>query len=254
MEIIKGNSVSDLNENFVENLTTELDNIYSNIKAKNKNISEEITKIYKLFNKNVVPLLEKEQKAVSAYYARREEYSVKVVDLVNEKVKKILQEISEEYKKIYNDSFTTQVASSYSAKMNLIGESDIDYFILFNNLTQERLINISQLFNKYNFKFDKVGGNVKTVNNVYYIFSNVIDDVEVEFKVRDINISKAVIDLHQFIDNKLDKNLKILLTYAKYQLKIKSKLDKSFQGYNYFKTLFYNYCFKGIKNAFLIVI
>jgi hypothetical protein len=174
------------------------------------------------------------------------------VQPVNEKVKKIIEELSEDYKKIFNDTFTTQIASSYSAKMNLIGESDIDYFILFDELTTERLIQISQVLQKYNFTFDKIG--VKTIVNTYYIYNTFINDIEVEFKVRDYKNSSAVRSLHDFIDNKLNVNLKILFTYAKYQLKLKSKVDKSFLGYNYFKTLFYNYCFKDIKNPFLIII
>ena len=252
MDIIKGNSTNDLNENFIEKLTLEMEKVYNNI-DKNDNGINEINKIYKSFTKNIIPILEKEKKSSNEYYKRREEYSTKIVDPVNEKVKDIIKEISDYYKQTCNDSFTTQVASSYSAKMNLIGESDIDYFILFNELTQEKLINISQVLNKFGFKFDKIMNKTNT-KNIYYVFSTIIDYIEVEFKVRDFNNSQGVINLHDFIDNKLDKNLRILFTYAKYQLKIKSKLDKSFEGYNYFKTLFYDYCFKDIKDAFLIFI
>ena len=53
-------------------------------------------------------------------------------------------------------------------------------------------------------------------------------------------------------NNKLDYDIKVLLTYVKYQLKLKSKEDKSFKGYNLFKTVFYNYCFKDIEDAFYI--
>ena len=136
--------------------------------------------------------------------------------------------------------------------MNLIGESDIDYFILFKPLTHERLINISQLLEKYNFKFDKIM-NKEKVNNIYYVYNRIIDDIEVEIKVRDIFYTKSVIQLHNFIDNKLDKNTKILLTYAKHLLKLKSKEDKSFRGYGLFKTIFYNYCFKDIDDSFYII-
>jgi hypothetical protein len=74
--------------------------------------------------------------------------------------------------------------------MNLIGESDIDYFILFKPLTTEKLIRISQLLERYNFKFDKVR-NLDKVDNVYYIYSKIIDDIEVEVKVRVIFLSKV---------------------------------------------------------------
>jgi len=168
------------------------------------------------------------------------------------KLKKILSDVQTEFTEKFNDHFTFQVASSYSAKMNLIGESDIDYFILFKPLTEERLIKTSQILAKYGLDFDKTI-NPDKKHNLYYVFNTVIDGVEVEFKVRDYYYSKNVIALHDFIDNKLDDHLKVLLTYAKYQLKLKSKEDKSFRGYNMFKTLFYNYCFKGIEDAFYII-
>jgi Txe/YoeB family toxin of Txe-Axe toxin-antitoxin module len=251
MEVIKGNNTSDLDEIFVEKLTIEIEKIYKNIDKNNDDINE-INKIYTTFNNAVLPILEEKKKEASKYYNRREEYSNKIVHPVNEKVIKIIEELSEYYNKIFNDTFTTQIASSYSAKMNLIGESDIDYFILFDELTMERLIQISQVLLKYNFKFDKIGG--KKIVNTYYIYNTFVNDIEVEFKVRDYKNSSAVRNLHDFIDNKLNINLKILFTYAKYQLKLKSKVDKSFLGYNYFKTIFYNYCFKDIHNPFLIVI
>jgi hypothetical protein len=133
-----------------------------------------------------------------------------------------MKKMKEEYKDEFNDEYTYSVASSYSAKMNLIGESDIDYFILFKPLTTEKIIRISQLLERYNFKFDKAR-NLDKVDNVYYIYSQIIDDIEVEVKVRDLYYSRSVVALHDYIDNKLDKDTKILLTYAKYQLKLKSK-------------------------------
>jgi hypothetical protein len=236
-----------------ENLNNELEKIYSSTNFNNKNINEELSILYDKFEKSIISLLKTHEKEAKEYYLKREEYSKKNVDPVNEKVKDIIKKLTDEYSNKYNDEFTSQVASSYSAKMNLIGESDIDYFILFKPLTHERLINISQLLEKYNFKFDKIM-NKEKVNNIYYVYNRIIDDIEVEIKVRDIFYTKSVIQLHNFIDNKLDKNTKILLTYAKHLLKLKSKEDKSFRGYNLFKTLFYNYCFKDIEDSFYITV
>lgn len=236
-----------------EDLNNELEKIYNSTNFNNKNINQELTILHDKFLKNVISLLKNHEKEAKEYYLKREEYSKKNVDPVNEKVKDIIKRLTDEYSKRYDDDFTSQVASSYSAKMNLIGESDIDYFILFRPLTQERLINISQLLEKYNFTFDKIM-NKEKVNNIYYVYNTIIDDIEVEIKVRDIFYTKSVIQLHNFIDNELDKDTKILLTYAKYLLKSKSKEDKSFKGYNLFKTLFYNYCFKDIEDSFYITI
>jgi hypothetical protein len=241
-----------LDTEFVKKLTNELQKIYSTTNFKNNNVNEELNILVKKFDQSVLPILEEEIDKAKEYYAKREEYSNNTVDPVNDKVKKIIQDIKNEYNNLYNDQLTYTVASSYSSKMNLIGESDIDYFILFKPLSPERLINISQLLQKYNFKFDKVHNKDK-VNNIYYVYQQIIDGIEVEMKVRDLYYSRSVVALHEYTDNKLDQHLKILFTYAKYQLKLESKQDKSFKGYDMFKTIFYNYCFKDIDDAFYII-
>jgi hypothetical protein len=242
-----------MDNKFVVELNTELESIYNNTNFKNNSINDEITNLVNRFNSTILPLLENKLEEAEKYYKEREEYSEKKVDPVNEQVKILMKKMKEEYKDEFNDEYTYSVASSYSAKMNLIGESDIDYFILFKPLTTEKIIRISQLLERYNFKFDKAR-NLDKVDNVYYIYSQIIDDIEVEVKVRDLYYSRSVVALHDYIDNKLDKDTKILLTYAKYQLKLKSKQDKLFRGYDYFKTLFYNYCFKDIDDSFYIII
>jgi len=240
-----------MDNTFIEKVNSELEKIYNSTNFENLNIQEELGILHKKFEQDVLSFVKNYTKEAKEFYEKREAYSNKVVDPVNEKVKKIIISLTDEYKKKFNDKFTTQVASSYSSKMNLIGESDIDYFILFKPLTQERLVNMSQLLTKYNFNFDKIINKDK-VDNIYYVFATEIDGVEVEFKVRDYYYAKGVIELHDYIDNKLDYDIKVLLTYVKYQLKLKSKEDKSFKGYNLFKTVFYNYCFKDIEDAFYI--
>jgi hypothetical protein len=158
-----------LDSEFVKKLANELQKIYTTTNFKNNNVNEELNMLVKKFDQSVLPILEEEIDKATEYYAKREEYSNKTVDPVNDKVKKIIEDIKNEFNNIYNDQLTYTVASSYSSKMNLIGESDIDYFILFKPLTPERLINISQLLQKYNFKFDKVHNKDK-VNNIYYVF------------------------------------------------------------------------------------
>jgi hypothetical protein len=242
-----------MDNNFVIKLNDFLEKILNSIHFDNSDINYELNNLHNIFNEKVVSFLEEYTDRANEYYKQREEYSNKNVDPVNEKVKVIIKNIKSEYLKLFNEELTYSVASSYSAKMNLIGESDIDYFILFKPLTTEKLIKISQLLEKYNFKFQKIRNSDK-VDIVYYVYDQVIDGIEVEVKVRDLMYSRSVVALHNYIDNKLDHNLKVLLTYAKYQLKLKSKEDKSFKGYDMFKTIFYNYCFKDIEDAYYIII
>lgn len=241
-----------MDNTFIEKLNIELEKIYSTTNFKNSNINEELGSLVIKFDESVIPLLESKQAEAEKYYEEREEYSNKTVDPVNEKVKIIIKDIKDEYKQLFSEEITSTVASSYSAKMNLIGESDIDYFILFKPMTIEKVIQISQLLNKYNFKFEKIG-NKSDSKNMYYIYNQFIDGIEVEIKVRDLDNSAAVVALHNYTDVKLDQHLKILMTYAKYQLKLKAKEDKSFKGYNMFKTIFYNYCFKDIEDAYFLI-
>jgi hypothetical protein len=241
-----------MDNTFVENLNIELEKIYSTTNFKNSNINEELGILVNKFNEYIIPLLETHKEKAEKYYQEREEYSNKTVDPVNEKVKIIIKDIKEDYKQLHNEEITSTVASSYSAKMNLIGESDIDYFLLFEPMTIEKVIQISQLLNKYNFKFEKIGNKTDS-KNMYYIYNQFIDGIEVEIKVRDLNNSAAVVALHNYTDEKLDQHLKILMTYAKYQLKLKAKEDKSFKGYNILKTLIYNYCFKDIEDAYFLI-
>ena len=242
-----------MDNNFVIKLNDSLEKMYSSIHFDNTDVNYELSKLHKNFNENILQFLEEYTVRAKEYYKLREEYSNKNVDSVNNKVKVIIDNIKKEYLKLFDEELTSSVASSYSAKMNLIGESDIDYFILFKTLTTEKLIKISQLLEKYNFKFQQIHDS-KKVDNVYYIYNQVIDDIDVEVKIRDLVYSKSIVALHNYIDNKLDHDLKVLLTYAKYQLKLKSKEDKSFKGYDMFKTIFYNYCFKDIEDAYYIII
>ena len=246
-----------MDNTFIEKLNIELEKIFNTTNFKNSDINEELNILVEKFDKSVVPLLETKQEEAEQFYKEREEYSNKIVDPVNEKVKIMVENIKADYQQLYDEAtveeITSTVASSYSAKMNLIGESDIDYFILLKPMTIEKVIQLSILFGKYNFKFEKIG-NKNDPKNMYYIFNQHIDNVEVELKVRDLDNSSAVIALHDYIDNKLDQDLKILMTYAKNQLKLKAKEDKSFKGYNMFKTIFYNYCFKDIEDAFFLIV
>jgi hypothetical protein len=246
-----------MDNTFIEKLNIELEKIFNTTNFKNSDINEELNILVEKFDKSVVPLLETKQEEAEEYYKEREEYSNKIVDPVNEKAKIMVEDIKRDYQQLYDEAtveeITSTVASSYSAKMNLIGESDIDYFILLKPMTIEKVIQLSILFGKYNFKFEKIG-NKNDPKNMYYIFNQHIDNVEVELKVRDLDNSSAVVGLHDYLDNKLDQHLKILMTYAKYQLKLKAKEDKSFKGYNILKTLIYNYCFKDIKDAFFLII
>ena len=69
---------------FVEKLNIELEKIYNTTNFKNSSINEELNILFKKFDKSVVPLLETKKEDAEKYYEKRQEYSNKTVDPVNE--------------------------------------------------------------------------------------------------------------------------------------------------------------------------
>ena len=87
-----------MDNKFVIELNTELENIYNNTNFKNNSINDEITSLVNRFNSTVIPLLKDKLEDAEKYYKEREEYSKKKVDPVNEQVKNIMKKMKEEYK------------------------------------------------------------------------------------------------------------------------------------------------------------
>lgn len=226
-----------------DKLISTVNEVYNTINFSNQNVHEEFNKLSKEFHEKIVPLMKEHEEKAKEYYEKREQYSKEVIDPIAKKAEEELKEILKEYGK---KDVTYQVASSYSAKMNLIKESDVDFFILLKPMTEEKVKKLEKILHEYHFKFEKVGS--PGTENAYHIFNKHIDDVEVEFKIRDFKVSKGIRGLHKFLDHKLDRDLKILITYTKYILKSGGNKD----AYNKFKTIFFSVCFKDIEGAYYI--
>lgn len=226
-----------------DKLVSAVNEVYSTIDFSNSNIKEELTKLSKEFTEKLVPIMKEKEKEAKEYYNKRKQYSKEVVDPVAKKAKKEMKEILKEYG---DKDVEYQVASSYSAKMNLIKESDVDFFILLKPMTDKKVEKIKTILEKHDFEFEKVGS-PNTVN-AYHIFNKDVDGVEVEFKVRDYEASKALQGLHDYLDHKLNKELKILITYTKSVLKASGNKEV----YNKFKTIYFNVCFKDVPGAYYI--
>lgn len=232
-----------LRQNGGDKLSSAVDEVYDSIDFSNQDVHSELTKLSKVFEEKIVPIMKESEDKAEEYYKKREAYSKEVVDPVAQKAEDELKDILKEYGK---SDVTYQVASSYSAKMNLIKESDVDFFILLKPMTDEKVSIFDALLKKHNFAFEKVGS-PGTVN-AYHIYNKIVDGVEVEFKVRDYKASEGLRGLHDFLDNKLDKKLKILITYTKSVLKASGNKNT----YNKFKTIYFNVCFKNVKSAYYI--
>jgi hypothetical protein len=226
-----------------EKLISAVNKVYDTIDFSNPDVHDEFTKLSKIFDEILVPILKEHEEKAREYYEKRETYSKEIVEPVAKKAEEELKEIIKEYGK---KDITYQVASSYSAKMNLIKESDVDFFLLLNPMTDEKVERLGSILKDHGFSFEKVGS-PGTVN-AYHIYNKIVDGVEVEFKIRDYSASEGIRGLHTVLDHKLDHTLKILITYAKSVLKASGNKD----AYNKFKTIYFSVCFKDVKGAYYI--
>lgn len=226
-----------------DKLISAVNKVYDTIDFTNQNVHEEFTKLSKEFDEVIVPIMKEHEEKAKEYYEKRETYSKEVVDPVAKKAEEELKEILKEYGK---KDVTYQVASSYSAKMNLIKESDVDFFILLKPMTDEKVEKLDPILKKHGFEFEKIGS--PGTINAYHIYNKILDGVEVEFKIRDYKASEGIRGLHKVLDHKLPHNLKILITYTKSVLKASGNKD----AYNKFKTIFFSVCFKNVKGAYYI--
>lgn len=71
-------------------------------------------------------------------------------------------------------------ASSFSAKTNLVGESDINFNVLFDKLNISDLIKISNICGANGFEFIEIRSSHD--NGIHYVFQKFIDNVEIELK------------------------------------------------------------------------
>jgi hypothetical protein len=139
-------------------------------------------------------------------------------------------------------------ASSYSANMNLPVESDFDFILAVKRLDESKLFKLTSCFSLYGYKFPEVR-NSDDPRNVHYVLSKIIDNVEIELKIRDYDKSSPVIKLHQKIDKHLSYEKKKIYVFIKFLLKFLGNKE----SYSAFKTVFYNALFAGIKGRFPMV-
>lgn len=174
-------------------------------------------------------------------------------DIENSKIKDDVDNIILCLKMLMSDiqfDIDVVIMSSYQARLNLINDFDIDVGLLVKNLDDYKLHFLHQYLENNGYKFTKTI-NPTNIKNCYHSFQKKINNIEVEIKVRDMNYSKIIVDLHDYLDNNLSEEERALFTYAKYQLK---KLNDS-TGYKCIKKLIYEYGFSctNIENGFLFI-
>ena len=136
------------------------------------------------------------------------------------------------------------LAGSFTAKTNLIGDSDIDIIILINKKTYYDInLIITNILGSCGYNFLGIrNSNIEKNYNKHYVFNKFISNVEIEYKIMIKENFDDFISMHKYLDNELDISDKIMTTYTKYILK---KYDDTI--YNKFKQIYY--CQAGHKEC-----
>ena len=159
------------------------------------------------------------QSEADEFYKERAKKDKQLADIQSTALKEIAKGLD-----TYKCDFTGEIiyelalASSFSARMNLPGESDIDLRILIKNCTTDALICISNVLGKCDYTMTDIR-NKMDPNITHWVYNKYIDEVEIEIKVGDLDGYAEIRKIHTFNDNNMDMKTKILATYGKYLFK-----------------------------------
>jgi len=221
-----------MNWNELGNEIIELNNYYHSKKLK-LSMKDRLKDLVRDFRK-ILEMVEVDNKKALEYVKRRKPEDIKLG--------KIQKNVNNEMKKKLNLPDIIPV-SSYTAGTNLLGISDLDFAVLVDDLNTEKLLKYSNILGLNGYKFTEIR---QPGVGVHYVFEKYEDNVEIEMKLRDKKYFMDVIyPMHLFIDKKISKKDKILITWIKHNLKKNSK-----EGYKAFKVLYYEYgvAMAGLKD------
>ena len=185
------------------------------------------------FNEIMLFMDENFRKEANLYYKERSKQDIKL--------SKIQKKAFNEIKKCLdyalcnkNIKYELIPASSFSAKTNLINESDIDFAILVKNNTDDKAICFSNALGTCNYILTDIR-NPNNLKKKHWVFQKYINKVEIEGKVRDYDGFKEMLKMHEYTDHKMSRKNKILSTYTKFILKKYAKKE-----YEKFKMIYYS--------------
>ena len=209
------------------------DTINKSYKKKQKfTIRKRYKKISEGFNEIMLFMDENFKKEANLYYKKRSKQDTRL--------SKIQKKAFNEIKKCLNDALCNKnieyeliPASSFSAKTNLINDSDIDFVILVKKITDDKAICFSNALGICNYILADIRS-PKNLKKKHWVFQKYINNVEIEGKVRDYDGFKEMLKMHEYIDHKMSRKNKILSTYTKFILKKYAKNE-----YENFKMIYY---------------
>lgn len=215
--------------NFITSVKNKMDKSLKTFYSKKDNLTNR--KRYKGLSKTFDEILEIVDdnflQEAKKYYRERSKMDKKLLAIQNKSIKEIKKCIILDKK-----DYEIVPASSFSARMNLIGESDIDIVIMIKKMNINKVISISNSLGSCNYKLSDIRGNIDDIN-IHWVLNKYFDGVEIECKIISDRGFVSPLKMHTYLDNIMDKNKKILATYTKYLLLQEKKAYSNFKKFYY---------------------
>jgi hypothetical protein len=196
----------------------------------------------------LMPMMRQFNEEAAIFRIERDQQNVPIEELARQEIAKLCELFGGD------NRVSIKHMSSFFARLNLPGESDVDIGLCINGFNDEKgeidkeyYEKIVNMLNglKYEHSHDF---NPEDPSNRYFSFEQIIDDIEFEVKVRDYETTLVFLRLHDQLDNHLTEEQITLYTYMKYLLS-RDKNDKT--TYKYFKKILYESAFCGVEGAFV---
>jgi hypothetical protein len=159
-------------------------------------------------------------------------------DLDKDRLTKIQTKVVAEIKKMFTGIPNVDVspASSFSAGIYLLGESDLDISVAVMGLNKRTLTQMVDICGENGFKFKEIRRQDEP-GEEHFVFEKWIDGVEIELKIRYgeyyMNVHART---HHYLDNVMSDRDRMIITWVKCNLKQISK-----EVYATFKAIYYEY-------------
>tara|TARA_B100000530_G_scaffold335110_1_gene286415 strand:+ start:1545 stop:2309 length:765 start_codon:yes stop_codon:yes gene_type:complete len=179
-------------------------------------------------------------KDAEVYYIKRGKND-KELNKVQEQMIDIIETTINNDEDCRNIQYEIVTASSFSAKTNLIDESDIDLVILIKDIDNNKIAYIGEVLKECNFEFVEKRNKDnelkrQAVFNTFKYINNDKNVIEIESKVMNYyGFQDPALKMHKYIDNKMGIEEKIVITYLKKILKENNLLE----DYENLKMLYY---------------
>ena len=202
------------------------------LKLKRHSIQKRYQILSKEFEKILRFVEEHFYNAAKEYYKKRSKNDQRLQKIQTNAIKSIKACLKVRCIEKHNIDFEIKPVSSFSGRLHLIGESDLDIAVFLKNVNETNAVCVGNALGRCNYVLNDIR-NAHDRKLIHWVYQKYVNNVEIEVKVRDGDGFKEFLKMHDYIDHKMPKKAKVLTTYGKFLL----KNDK--EAYSKFKMLYY---------------